>query len=89
VLPNTSKVAKHHATSQTHRRAYNNWLHDFCRAAAGRVFGAASIDLRDAEEAAREARRCVKEFGFKAVQLNPVPVCGFCQLSGQRYCMGA
>jgi hypothetical protein len=41
------------------------------------------MDLRDAEEAAREARRCVKEFGFKAVQLNPVPVCGFCQLSGQ------
>ena len=62
------------ATAAAYRRAYNNWLHDFCAAAGGRVFGAASVDLRDAEEAAREARRCVKEFGFKAVQINPVPV---------------
>jgi uncharacterized protein len=38
------------------------------------VFGAASVDLRDAEEAAREARRCVKQFDFKAVHINPVPV---------------
>jgi uncharacterized protein len=56
------------------RRAYNDWLHDFCSETSGRVFGAASVDLRDAEEAAREARRCVKEFGFKAVHVNPVPV---------------
>ena len=57
-----------------YRRAYNNWLHDFCSEAGGRVFGAASVDLRDAEEAAREARRCVNQFGFKAVHINPVPV---------------
>jgi predicted TIM-barrel fold metal-dependent hydrolase len=56
------------------RRAYNDWLHDFCSQTGGRVFGAASVDLRDAEAAAREARRCVKEFGFKAVHVNPVPV---------------
>ena len=56
------------------RRAYNNWLGDFCAQTSGRVFGAASVDLRDAEEAAREARRCVKDFGFKAVHVNPVPV---------------
>src|ERR1700688_2049950 len=56
------------------RRAYNDWLHDFCSQTAGRVFGAASVELRDAEAAAREARRCVKEFGFKAVHVNPVPV---------------
>lgn len=56
------------------RRAYNDWLHDFCSQTRGRVFGAASVDLRDAAEAAREARRCVKEFGFKAVHINPVPV---------------
>ena len=61
-------------TAAAYRRAYNNWLHDFCSAAGGRVFGAASVDLRDAEEAAREARRCVKEFDFKAVHINPVPV---------------
>ena len=61
-------------TAAAYRRAYNNWLHDFCVQAGGRVFGAASVDLRDAEEAACEARRCVKEFGFKAVHINPVPV---------------
>ena len=61
-------------TAAAYRRAYNNWLHDFCSEAGGRVFGAASVDLRDAEEAAREVRRCVKEFGFKAVHINPVPV---------------
>jgi predicted TIM-barrel fold metal-dependent hydrolase len=61
-------------TAAAYRRAYNNWLHDFCCDAGGRVFGAASVDLRDAEQAAREARRCVKEFGFKAVHINPVPV---------------
>jgi uncharacterized protein len=61
-------------TAAAYRRAYNNWLHDFCSDAGGRVFGAASIDLRDAEEAAREARRCVEQFGFVAVHINPVPV---------------
>ncbi len=62
------------STAAAYRRAYNNWLHDFCSEAGGRIFGAASVDLRDAEEAAREARRCVKQFGFKAVHINPVPV---------------
>jgi predicted TIM-barrel fold metal-dependent hydrolase len=61
-------------TAAAYRRAYNNWLHDFCVEAGGRVFGAASVDLRDAEEAAREVRRCVNQFGFKAVHINPVPV---------------
>ena len=61
-------------TAAAYRRAYNNWLHDFCAAAGGRVVGAAAVDLRDADEAAREARRCVKEFDFKAVYINPVPV---------------
>ena len=61
-------------TAAAIRRAYNNWLYDFCREAGGRVFGAASIDLRDPEEAIREARRCVKDLGFKAVHINPTPV---------------
>jgi predicted TIM-barrel fold metal-dependent hydrolase len=61
-------------TAAAYRRAYNNWLHDFCEAAGKRVIGVAAVDLRDAEEAAREARRCVKEFDFKAVYINPVPV---------------
>ena len=62
-------------TAAAYRRAYNNWLADFCAAAGGRVFGAASIDLRDARQAAHEARRCVEAFHFKAVHINPVPVC--------------
>ena len=62
-------------TAAAYRRAYNNWLADFCAAAGGRVFGAASIDLRDAQEAAREVRRCVTQFHFKAAHINPVPVC--------------
>ena len=56
------------------KRAYNSWLGDFCSEAGGRVFGAASIDLRDPNAAAKEARRCIKELGFKAVQINPTPV---------------
>ena len=61
-------------TAAAYRRAYNNWLHDFCSAAGQRVVGVASVDLRDPLEAAKEARRCVKEFGFKAVHINPTPV---------------
>ena len=36
--------------------------------------GAASIDLRDPALAAEEVRRCVQEYDFKAVHLNPAPV---------------
>ncbi|MGH7965995.1 MAG: amidohydrolase family protein [Candidatus Binatia bacterium] len=60
-------------TAAAYRRADNNWLHDCCVAAGGRVLGAAAVDLRDAEEAAREAHCCVKEFDFKAIYINPVP----------------
>ncbi len=62
------------ATAAAYRRAYNNWLHDFCSAAGPRALGAASIDLRDPAQAAQEARRCVKELGFHAVTFNPAPV---------------
>ena len=61
-------------TAAANRRAYNNWLHDFCSEAGEGSSAPHSVDLRDAEEAAREARRCVREFGFKAVHINPVPV---------------
>lgn len=62
------------ATAAAYRRAYNRWLHDFVSAGDGRLIGAASIDLRDPEEAAREARRCVVEYGFRAVTVTPNPV---------------
>jgi predicted TIM-barrel fold metal-dependent hydrolase len=57
-----------------YRRAYNNWLHDFAEECGGRVIGAGAVDLRDAREAAREARRCVRQLGFKAIMINPEPV---------------
>ena len=58
------------------RRAYNTWLGDFTKDIGGRAYGAASIDLRDPEAAAKEVRRCVTEYGFKSVHLNPSPVPG-------------
>ncbi len=57
-----------------YRRAYNNWLYDFCKAAGPKFIGAGSVDLRDPVEAAREAHRCVRELGFKAITFNPEPV---------------
>jgi predicted TIM-barrel fold metal-dependent hydrolase len=62
------------AAGAAYRRAYNNWLHDFCSDGGGRLVGAGALDLRDPEEAAREAIRCVDELGFKAVTINPSPV---------------
>lgn len=52
-------------------RAYNNWLYDYCNQGRGRLFGAAKVDPRDPELAAKEAHRCVKELGFKAVYIFP------------------
>jgi predicted TIM-barrel fold metal-dependent hydrolase len=57
-----------------YRRAYNDWLHDFCSEGDRRLIGAGAIDLRDPEAAAKEAARCVKDLGFKAIMLNPAPV---------------
>lgn len=52
-------------------RAYNDWLHDFCSLAPERMLGAAMVAPHDVAAAAREARRCVEEYGFKAVFLSP------------------
>ena len=62
------------ATAAAYRRAYNRWLGDFCAEAGGKVIGATSIDFRDPVEAAKEVRRCTKEYGFRAVYANPTPV---------------
>ena len=55
-------------------RAYNNWLHDFCRTDPKRMKGAAMISLHDVTEAAREARRAVEDLGFVAVFARPEPL---------------
>jgi uncharacterized protein len=62
------------AVAAAYRRAYNNWLYDFCKGAGPRLIGVGSVDLRDPNEAANEARRCVRELGMRAVTFNPEPV---------------
>jgi predicted TIM-barrel fold metal-dependent hydrolase len=57
-----------------YRRAYNNWLADFCSEGGGRLIGVGGIDLRDPDRAAEEAVRCVEKLGFKGVYINPSPV---------------
>ena len=52
-------------------RAYNDWLYDFCQADPNRILGAGMISPFDIEDAVSEARRCVKELGFRGVFLRP------------------
>ena len=57
-------------------RGYNDWLHDFCKAGSGRLYGAGMIPPHNVEAAIAEARRCVGEMGFKAVFMRPNRVNG-------------
>jgi predicted TIM-barrel fold metal-dependent hydrolase len=52
-------------------RAYNDWLHDFCRQYPERLLGAGMVAPHDVEAAVAETRRCVAELGFRAVFLAP------------------
>ena len=52
-------------------RAYNNWLYDFCNPDPSRLIGAAMLSPFDIEDAVSEARRCVKELGFRGTFLRP------------------
>lgn len=51
-------------------RAYNDWLHEFCSAAPGRMYGAAMISVFDIGHAVEETHRAVEELGFRAVFLR-------------------
>ena len=57
-------------------RAYNNWLADFCKALAKRLYGVAPMPIQNVDEAVREMRRVVRELGFKAVFVRPNPFNG-------------
>ena len=48
-------------------RAYNDWMYDFCALDPNRMFGAGMISVYDVNDAVAEARRAVRELGFKAV----------------------
>lgn len=53
-------------------RAYNDWLHDYIRAAnPSRLFGAAAVSPHDVESAVAEVRRAVGTLGMRAVFLRP------------------
>lgn len=53
------------------KRAYNSWLHDFCNQGKGRLIGVGALDLRDPGLAIQEARRCVRQLGFRGVYVLP------------------
>ncbi len=55
------------------RRAYNSWLSEFISEGDGRIHGVGALDLREVELAIAEARRCMKELGFKSVYVLPDP----------------
>ena len=56
--------------------AYNDWLYDFCAADRARMLGAGMVSPFDVGSAVEEARRSVKEMGFKAVFMRPNVVNG-------------
>ena len=56
--------------------AYNDWLFDFCAADRARMLGAGMVSPFDVGSAVEEARRSVKEMGFKAVFTRPNVVNG-------------
>ena len=57
-------------------RAYNDWLHDFCRAGPERLFGAGMISVYDMDDAVSETRRVAGEYGFRSVFLRSNIVTG-------------
>ena len=47
-------------------RAYNDWLHDFCRTDPSRLLGAGMISVYDINDAVEETHRVVEEYGFRS-----------------------
>jgi uncharacterized protein len=54
-------------------RAYNRWIADFCRDSGGRLVPIAHLSLGDANEAARELERAVKD-GCKGAFVAPFTI---------------
>jgi uncharacterized protein len=55
-------------------RAYNDWLHDYCKPDPNRLLGAGMISPHDVRDAVEEARRAVEDCGFRAIFVRPNPV---------------
>jgi predicted TIM-barrel fold metal-dependent hydrolase len=56
--------------------AYNRWLHDFCSAEPGRLYGAALLALHDPSLAIKEAEYAISELGLKGIMIRPNPYSG-------------
>jgi predicted TIM-barrel fold metal-dependent hydrolase len=52
-------------------RAYNDWLHDFCREYPDRFVGAGMVAPHDVPGAVAETRRCADALGFRAIFMAP------------------
>jgi predicted TIM-barrel fold metal-dependent hydrolase len=57
-------------------RAYNDWLHDYCKPAPERLIGIAAVPQLDLHETLLETRRAVEELGFRGIFLRPNPIGG-------------
>jgi predicted TIM-barrel fold metal-dependent hydrolase len=57
-------------------RAYDDWLNTFCGADRERLIGIAVVPQNDLDACLAEARRAVRELGFRGVMLRPNPVRG-------------
>ena len=57
-------------------RAYNDWLHDYCRTDPARLKAVALIPLQDVNEAVAELRRGVRDLGCVAAFIRPNPLVG-------------
>src|SRR5262249_29683284 len=57
-------------------QAYNNWMYGFFKGAPRRMYGAAIVAPHDVSAAAEEARRIVKELGFRSILMRPNHVNG-------------
>ena len=53
-------------------RAYNDWIHDFCRAAPDRLFAAAMVPLQDMDMAIAELRRVSNMACFRGAFIRPM-----------------
>ena len=49
----------------------NDEVAEFCRQSGGRLVGVGSVDISKPMKAVAEVRRCVTEFGFKAIRVLP------------------
>lgn len=57
-------------------RAYDDWLAEFCAADPARLLGIALPPQSDPTACVAEAKRAIRELGFRGVMLRPNPIAG-------------